>query len=510
MPRRVRMSPVDTAWLRVDSPSHLMAIKGVLVLDRPLSLDQVHAVLQDRLVARFPRFRQKVVQDEHGAWWVDDPRFALKRHVSRHRLRGAHPQTALQDRVSRLSDEPLPPDRPLWAIELIEHGGPGCALVVRVHHCIADGLALVAVMLSLTDGPPGRSGPTGRDPAQALPNSGTDPLALRRAALGAEPVVPRPPAEAPSVDDPQAPWAEAAPNPWTEDPWAALLDPLTEAGMDSLEAAQAIRYRFEQIAADPQARHRFHLQGAALLGEMLKLLVIPQDTPTRYKRASGARKRVAWAEPIVLEDAKALARYLGCTVHDLVLSCAAGALRDHLLEQGDGVLGTEIRALVPVNLRRHRRFGDLGNRFGLGPVLLPLHEGDPLRRLALVRRRMAALKASMLPPVSLGLMGLIGRAPAAIQQAAHQLLSSKATAVITHVPGPVGERWLAGACIEEILFWVPQSGDIGLGMSILSYAGRLQFGLIADDACVPDPQRVARLFVQAFDNLLYGVLMQAD
>ena len=113
----------------------------------------------------------------------------------------------------------------------------------------------------------------------------------------------------------------------------------------------------------------------------------------------------------------------------------------------------------------------------------------------------------MLPPLSLGLLGLMGLVPQSVQGAALEVLASKATAVTTNVPGPAAPRWLAGARIDQMLFWVPQSGDMGLGVSILSYAGSVQFGLITDAALVPDPQRVAELFRREFEDLLYGSLM---
>jgi hypothetical protein len=181
-----------------------------------------------------------------------------------------------------------------------------------------------------------------------------------------------------------------------------------------------------------------------------------------------------------------------------------------------------VRTLVPVNLREsaHRGgFGwpapldkpdDSGNRFGLVPLLLPLHEANLLARVRTVSQRMRDLKTSLLPPLSLGVLGVMGMAPRAVQGAALELLSSKATAVVTHVPGPRKPRNLAGVPIREVMFWVPQSGDVGVGVSIFSYADEVRFGLLADAGLLPEPQAVMPLLQREFEDLMTVLLLCAD
>lgn len=120
---------------------------------------------------------------------------------------------------------------------------------------------------------------------------------------------------------------------------------------------------------------------------------------------------------------------------------------------------------------------------------------------------MTQLKGSYQPVLTLGLMAALGRLPAAAQSAAIDLLSTKASAVATNVPGPQEPLYLAGGRIGRLIFWVPQSGDIGLGISILSYAGQVQFGLIADAARVPDPDEVAARFREEFENVVLAALL---
>jgi hypothetical protein len=109
--------------------------------------------------------------------------------------------------------------------------------------------------------------------------------------------------------------------------------------------------------------------------------------------------------------------------------------------------------------------------------------------------------------VTFGLFAALGFAPKLAQDRLFDMLLSRATAVMTNVPGPQHALYLAGARLEEIMFWVPQSGDIGMGVSILSFGGNVQFGLVTDAAMVPDPEAIIARFNPEFEQLLYHVLM---
>ena len=139
---------------------------------------------------------------------------------------------------------------------------------------------------------------------------------------------------------------------------------------------------------------------------------------------------------------------------------------------------------------------------------LPVGIADPIHRLQEVRRRMAELKQSYEAPVTFGLFAALGFAPKLAQDRLFDMLLSRATAVMTNVPGPQHPLYLAGARLEEIMFWVPQSGDIGMGVSILSFGGNVQFGLVTDAAMVPDPEAIIARFNPEFEQLLYHVLME--
>src|SRR5215471_5557983 len=150
--RRERVSPVDTAWLRMDSPGNLMMIVGVMVLGHGVDFDRVRHVLQTRLLS-FRQFRARVVTDPTGAWWEEvEP--DLEQHLVRVGLPGKGSKENLEKLVAQLASQSLDHARPLWQFHLIENYAGGTVLVSRIHHCIADGIALMGVLLSLTSPDP--------------------------------------------------------------------------------------------------------------------------------------------------------------------------------------------------------------------------------------------------------------------------------------------------------------------------------------------------------------------
>jgi WS/DGAT/MGAT family acyltransferase len=242
-------------------------------------------------------------------------------------------------------------------------------------------------------------------------------------------------------------------------------------------------------------------------GDSAALALMPDDSPTRLKGKSGGRKQVAWCPPVPLDQVKAVGKALGCSLNDVLLSCLAGALGEYLKSHGDDVAGQDIRAMVPVNLRQPEASPTLGNHFGLAPLLLPIGIDNPVERVYEVRRRMAALKGSYQPLLAFGLLAVAGLLPKPAQDAMLDIFSRKTTAVMTNVPGPSEKLRFCGATLEQTMFWVPQSGDVGLGMSILSYGGSVQIGVIADSALCPEPQRIVDEFMPEFARLSMVTLM---
>src|SRR6185369_11401941 len=174
-------------------------------------------------------------------------------------------------------------------------------------------------------------------------------------------------------------------------------------------------------------------------------------------------------DPLSLSEVKTIGRALGASVNDVLLSCVAGALRGYLVAKGDAVDGVMLRALVPVNLRPLEKAYKLGNQFGLVFLDLPIGIENPVERLYAVRANMNALKGSYQPVLALGLLAAMGSGPKMLQETLLSILARNASAVMTNVPGPQQPLYLAGGRIDSLMFWVPQSGNIGMGVSIISY-----------------------------------------
>ncbi len=464
-----RMSKVDTAWLRMDTEVNLMVIVGVWMLRPGLSLATLRPRVQARLL-QYTRFRQRVVEDKLGAQWVEDADFSLDRHVVAEVLRPQRGQSRLnrlKARVGELATQPLNPAHPLWQFHLVEDMGDGSsALIMRVHHCIGDGIALTPVLNSMTDG-----GSTPPEQHQQ-PRDDSD---------------------------------------WLTD---TLLRPVSDLAIKAIHLVGSGMAKSVETWNHPP--HPPHLVdggvdlarlGYQAVNDIAAFAFMADDSPTRLKGKPGGHKCVAWADGLPLDAVKAVSKGLGVSINDVLLSCVAGAIGGYLQSQGDAVAGKEIRAMVPVNLRPPARTHQLGNRFGLVPLVLPIGVDNPIERLYVVKARMNELKGSFQPVLAFGLLSVAGLLVKPVQQLMLNIFAKKTTAVMSNVPGPAEAMILCGSTVERALFWVPQSGDIGVGVSILSYAGTVQFGLITDSQLCPDPESIISRFEPEFNKLLLLALM---
>lgn len=451
------MSPVDVAWLSMEEPTNLMMVNAIIIFDRPLDMDRVRRVLEYRWL-RYERFRQRVVRSTvpfFRPYWETDPDFNLDLHLQNIALPAPGDQQALQDLVSDLMSMPLDFSRPLWKFYVIENYGEGCAVMARLHHCLADGMALVSVLLSMTDF---------QADAPLVPIEDFDDL-----------------------------------------PGNGRVKSLTKELSDALGLVRRTTDRALQGAAaavqDVDKMRQYGEQGAELGLSATRLLARSADPPSRLKGKLGVMKRAAWSRPIPLGDIKLIKNNLGGTVNDVLISAVAGGIRRYLANKGDSVEGLELRAAVPVNLRSEADNGKLGNKFGLVFLALPVGIEEPLMRLTEVRRRMTELKRSSEAPVTLGVLGMMGLGTDAFREIVVRILEPKATAVLTNVPGPPIPLYLAGEKIREMMFWVPQAGRLGVGISILSYAGNVYIGIATDAGLVPDPDAIIAGFYEELDRM---------
>ena len=462
-----RMSRVDTAWLRMDNDVNLMMIVGVWLVEPALTLEALRERIASKLL-KYPRFRQRVDHDLLGANWVEEKDFDIARHVVATRLtreRGQSERAALQARAGALATTPLDPAHPLWQFELIEKYEGGSAVIARIHHCIGDGIALISVLLSITDG-------------------GGDPPRRRRRQ-----------AEADEESD------------WLTD---AVIKPLSDVAGKAIGIYGSGIARTMEVLSQPRqllGSLDVARSGVQVARDLAAFALMDDDSPTLLKGKPVGSKVVAWNEPLPLDEVKTIGKALNCSINDVLLACAAGAIGDYLRERGDDPAGKEIRAMVPVNLRPLEKAWQLGNRFGLAPLVLPIGIDNPIERVYAVRARMREMKGSYQPLLAFGVLAVAGLLVKPMQDALLNLFAKKSTAVMTNVPGPALPLGLCGSTLRQMIFWVPASGDLGIGISILSYGGGVQFGMITDERLCPHPQQIIDRFAIEFEKLLLVTLM---
>lgn len=445
-----RMSNVDAAWLGMDSPDNLMMVTAVLHVDERLDRERLEKVLEHRLVGRYPKFSMRPLPSgtpfEQPVWAEDDD-FDLGRHVVE--AGTSEGEDALAGLVSELLGSPLDMRHSPWQFHLVdmpsspEGDPPGSALVARLHHCIADGIALASVLLSLTDEHPDVA------PEAPLPAAGADSRDPRRPGLRHR--VAEGSADVAAVTG---------------------VDPLVPRSLR--QAAESVRFGWRVVRTG------------------LGLLFATRDPRTRLSGRLGTRKGAAWTRQLDLGMVKRVAHALDATVNDVLLAVTAGAIRRHLLAHGERA--HDLRIFVPVDLRPPDEPVPvtLGNRFGLVFVRLPVAEADAVARVRAVHDRMSRVKGSAQAASTFAILAIVGALPAWGHRLAVRVLGAKSSAIVTNVPGPREPVFLAGARVTRLAFWVPQAGSVGLGVSILSYAGQVSVGVAADRNLVPEPQVLTR------------------
>jgi diacylglycerol O-acyltransferase len=449
---RERLSNIDTLMLRVEDPVQPNVGTGVMIFGAPIDVEWLKATIEVRLL-RFDRFRQRVQKPllPFGyLYWEDDPDFDLGYHFQEAILPPPGDQAALQELISLLASIPLDLDRPLWQLHLVKTYGPGCALVWRVHHSLSDGVALMHVLLALADSDPEAPPPfvMPRYRPQASTRSWRSRLgSTRRSAtrLGGKGL-------ALLADLPRA----------------------AEVARQSKDAAVALR----------------------------DLLLSAPDSDTALRGKRGEPKRAAWSAPIPLADIKSIGRLLEGTVNDVLLTALTGALGRYLTDRGNSLFDVNVHALVPISFRPKGSEEELGNRIGIVFLSLPVDIADPVDRLRELKRRMDEQKHSLEAPLVYAAMKTFGRAPSGLVKPLVDHLCAHATVVVTNVKGPQEPLYLAGAPLEAFMIWIPRFGGIGVGVSILSYAGEVRVGAISDRDVVSDPETLIAGFQAEFEALL--------
>src|SRR5680860_1440625 len=427
------IGPVDTMWLNMDRPNNLMVIDSVMWFEETIDWELLGPLLRRRLLDGYPVFSQRPVPPSNPfelPRWEDDPDFDLSRHLRRVTLPVPGDEEALQRYVESRMSVPFDRTYPLWEVTLVEGYGSGCALVSRVHHSLADGLALSQVLLSLTN---------------ASPTADFEEL------------------EAQESSSPRA------------------------GGF--LGAARTLRGGLHAVSLLPELANPSVAKDVLELGwrtgQVVDKLLLSNNPQTPLSGEPGIDKRAVWSGPRTIADVKRVSRLTGATVNDVLVAAVSGAVNTYLRDlDADPV---DLTTMIPVNVRPLDQPlpRELGNKFALVFLKLPTGVTAPLQRVAESKRRMDSIKISPEAFITFGLSNLIGRSEPHLSKSVVNFFSNKAIGVTTNVMGPQQQRYVAGVPITGIVSWVPGSGRQTLGVCIFSFAGTVRVGFKVDaDTCL--------------------------
>jgi len=461
------MTNADNFWLHMDHPTNLMVITGIMEFKETIDYDQASKTLEERLCA-FDRFKQRVVMPISGvgaASWEIDPYFDIRSHFQRVALPQPGGKAELQRMCSDLMTVPMDRTKPLWSCHLIENYKKGCALFFRLHHCIADGISLVYVLLSTADKEPSGT-PLFGDKHRRRKKKWSPPSFIPAGQMLT------------SV--------------------SGVIDKSQVVGEKLIEEWSKVMTKPSYIKNLAKSTTNLSLDTATVLG---KLAMMPSDPKTALRGKLKVRKQVAWTNLISLAKVKTISKAVDATINDVLIASVAGALRRYLIFRGNRTSKTELRAAIPVNIREPGTAFELGNKFSLVFLALPVYIEDPILRLREVKKRMDHLKQSPDAYVAFMVLSALGISSANIATTASNFFANKASTVMTNVPGPREPLYFAGKKIENFIGWVPRTGRVGMGISIFSYAGKVGIGLVTDEGLIPDPDMILKYFEDEFESL---------
>jgi diacylglycerol O-acyltransferase len=454
-----RLSWGDTVFLNLEREGMPLNVASVSVLEGEIPFGACLQSIESKLPL-LPRYQKRVVAPPLNIGlptWEYDPNFDIRNHVREVTLKHGT-DTELKTLAGKLFSNVMDRQHPLWDITFV-HGlkGQRTGLILRLHHCLADGIAGVGIMSVLLDA---------RPDAQLLPKKKTR---LR---------IPTPPDAINSL-------------------MCGVVNSCSDLVKGTLSGWADLLGMAEQVAANGEN---------LATGDFSRLL--PEITAfterLRFNVLYRGPQKFAWAD-VPLAEVKTIRQICGASVNDVILSLVTATIRRYLELHGDRVKGRLLRMMVPVNLRGSDSPGDLGNRITIVPVTVPLDIRNPRRLLAAVHKRTEFLKRSHAAELVSLTGGLIGMFPGAMQALAGPMVSqlpfTPFNLVCTNVPGPQYPLYLLGHKMLRWYPYVPVGGEMAVNCAVLSYDGTMYFGFSGDVHAAPDLRRLEEFLKLSFEEL---------
>ncbi len=456
----------DALFLYVEREGQPLNIAGVSVFEGDIKLKDCIAFVESKLPL-IPRYRQRVVFPAFDLGlpsWEFDRKFDIRNHVRQVRLKHGTEQE-LKALAGQIVSERLNRERPLWDFTLARLQGGRTGLIVRIHHCLADGIAGVGVINVIMDTSP-------------------NPRPIHRKEQPVE-VSTR-----------------------SKDATAVILDGLAKSYLSLVSGALTLQTGLLNMAQEAVANPT---GPPAELVRLLSELATPAER-LPFNTVCKGPQRFAWTE-VPLPDIKAVKNIWGGTVNDVVLTTVTLAFGRYVEQHGVDLKGRSLRIVIPVNVRGNGDATELGNQISFVPVPVPLDLRDPQKLLEVVRERVEILKRAHAADFVGLLGGLMSTLPSAlwaqVGPVASQLPLSLCNIICTNVPGPQVPLYLMGHKMLKWYPWVPIGGLMGINCAILTYNGTAFFGFTGDVHAAPDLERLEKFVDQSFAELRAGAAAEA-
>jgi diacylglycerol O-acyltransferase len=455
-----RLTGLDASFLHLEDGTSHMHVAAVMTFDgEPPHYEEIVEAIGSRLHL-VPRYRQKLAFVPFGQGrprWVDDPHFNLRYHVRTTALPEPGGEDELKRLAGRVFSQQLDRDKPLWELWIVEglEGGKRFAILSKTHHALVDGISGVDIVSVLFDTKPE-------------------------------------PEPAPPPEEGQR---------WLPQPVPSGTQLLGEALVQRATMPAEIVRGARALMRAPRRIARAGVQSLVGLGAMAWAgMKLPPDTP--YNTEIGPHRRFTWVR-MGLSDVKSIKNELGGTVNDVVLAIVTGALGRHLRRRGVDTSDMELKAMVPVSIRGDDARGALGNQVAAMMAPLPVGAPDPISRFERIHEAMDEVKKSGQAVGAKVLTDLTGFAPPNIMSQASRVVVGQRwfNLVVTNVPGPQIPLYLMGREMEDMIPMVPLAPNQALGVAIMSYNGRLDFGLVGDYDALYDLDDLAEDFEASLAEL---------
>ena len=458
-----RLSWGDTVFLHLEREGMPLNVASVCIFEGEIGFEDCVQFIESKLPL-LPRYLKRVVPAPFGLGlpsWEYDPQFDLSRHVRQVTLKHGT-ETELKAVAGKLFSTMMDRQHPLWDVTLVRGlQGARTGLIIRMHHCLADGIAGVGIMSALLDATPDAP----RLPRKKLKFHVPPPRdALTSLTTG---------------------FVES---------YSDFVKRILSALTDLLTMTERAAANGNTVASDE------------FVGLLPEITAFTQRL--RFNVIYRGPQKFATAE-IPLAEVKAVRHKTGTSINDVVLTLVTATIRRYCELHGDRVKGKLLRIMVPVNLRGDASPTDLGNRISVVPVTIPLDIRQPRQLLAAVHQRTEFLKRMHAAELVSLAGGLIGMFPTSMQGLTGPIISqlpiTPFNLVCTNVPGPQFPLYLVGHKMLHCYPYVPVGGEMAVNCAILSYNGTVYFGFSGDVHAAPDLRRLETLLQDSFTELRHGV-----